>query len=402
VAGRADAPTATALDAEPLSKHDFTPDEFAARRAAVRQALAAQGLDWLVCCHPVSIHWLTGSDAKSYQEFQCLFMPAGDGPLVVLTRQGEVAEFLDDALVDEVVGWGGGLAEDPIPHFARLVDRLGLRRGRVGLEVPAYYLHPYQYLAVREVLGPALAAEPQDLVHGLKLVKSKAELHYIREAARLADLGMTAFARALAPGRSELALAGEVMQALMGAGSGIAASPINLVSGERSGFSHGAPTARVLQPGDFGSIEFGTTCRRYTATIGRQFAIGRPTARMLQLYDVVRRAQDACIAAIRAGVPATVPHEAAVRVIADAGLDAHRVHTTGYGLAPGFPPSWGEPLHMLNDSPYMLAAGMVLTVEPPVFIAEERLGARLIDNVLVTEEGAERLTGFSRALIVWG
>jgi Xaa-Pro dipeptidase len=78
------------------------------------------------------------------------------------------------------------------------------------------------------------------------------------------------------------------------------------------------------------------------------------------------------------------------------------VHTTGYGLAPGFPPSWGEPLHMLNDSPYMLAAGMVLTVEPPVFIAEERLGARLIDNVLVTEEGAERLTGFSRALIVWG
>ena len=400
MAGRADASPATPLDAEPLSKHDFTPAEFAARRAAVRGALAAQGLDWLVCCHPVSIHWLTGSDAKSYQEFQCLFMPAGDGPLVVLTRRGEVAEFLDDALVDEVVGWGGGIGEDPIPHFASLVDRLGLRRGRVGLEVPAYYLHPYHYLQVREVLGPALAAEPNSLVHGLKLVKSKAELDYIREAARLADLGMAAFARALASARSELALAGEVVHAIMAAGSGIAASPVNLVSGERSGFSHGGPTTRLLQAGDFGSIEFGATCRRYTATIGRQFAIGRPTARMLQLYDVVRRAQDACIAAIRAGVPATVPHEAAVRVIADAGLDAHRVHTTGYGLAPGFPPSWGEPLHLLNDSPYMLKAGMVLTIEPPVFIADERLGARLIDNVFVTEEGAERLTGFSRDLIV--
>lgn len=385
-----------------MSKHDFTPAEFTARRAAVRRALAREGLDWLVCIHPVSIHWLTGSDAKSYQEFQCLLVPAKEGPLTVLTRQGEVAEFLDDALVDEVVGWGGGVAEDPIPHFAALADRLGLSRGRVGLEVPTYYLNAHHYLALREVLGPALVAEPTNLVHDLKLVKSAAELGCIRAAAALADRGMAVFARALAPGQSELVLAGEVLQALMAAGSGIAASPVNLVSGERAGFSHGAPTTRVLQVGDFGSIEFGATSRRYTATIGRQFALGPPTARMLELYAVVRRAQDACIAAIRAGVPATVPHEAAARVIADAGLGACRVHTTGYGLAPGFPPSWGEPLHLLNDSPYTLEAGMVLTVEPPVFIAEERLGARLIDNVLVTEHGCERLTGFSRELIVAG
>jgi Xaa-Pro dipeptidase len=383
-----------------LSKHDFTTAEFAARRNAVRQAMTAEGLDWLVCFHPVSIHWLTGSDAKSYQEFQCLFVSAGERPLVILTRQGEVAEFLDDALVDEVVGWGGGIAEDPIPHFARAVDRLGLRRGRVGIEVPAYYLHPHHYVAVRDVLGTSLAAEPSNLVHDLKLVKSAAELGYIRDAARYADAAMVTFASTLSPGRSELEVAGEVYRTLLGLGSGLAASPINLVSGERSGFSHGAPTARVMQPGDFGSVEFGATARRYTATIGRQFALGAPTPRMLELYDIVRRAADACIAAIKAGVPATAPHEAAVRVIGDAGLDAHRVHTTGYGLAPGFPPSWGEPLHLLNDSPYTLEAGMVITIEPPVFIAEERLGARLIDNVLVTKDGCELLSRFSRELIV--
>jgi Xaa-Pro dipeptidase len=385
-----------------VSKHDFTAAELADRRRRVGAALAAQGLDWLVCFHPVSIHWLTGSDAKSYQEFQCLLVPAGPGPLVVLTRAGEVAEFRDDALVDEVVGWGGGIAEDPLPHFARLVERLGLTRARVGIEVPAYYLHPHHYLGVRDIIGSSLVAEPTTLVHDLKLVKSPAELACIREAARIADVAMAAFVDALAPGRSELAVAGEVYRALMAAGSGIAASPINLVSGERSGFSHGAPTTRMMRDGDFGSVEFGATSRRYTATIGRQFALGSPTPRMRELYDVVRRAADACIASIRAGVPATVPHEAASRVIAEAGLDAHRVHTTGYGLAPGFPPSWGEPLHILNDSPYTLAAGMVITVEPPVFIAEERLGARLIDNVLVTEDGAELLSRFGRELIVVG
>ena len=383
-----------------MSRHDFTAAEFADRRRRLRAALRERNIDWLVVIHPVSIHWLTGSDAKSYQEFQCLFFSAEEAPLVVLARAGEVAELRDDALVDEVVGWGGGIAEDPIPHFTAVAKRLGLMDARIGLEVPAYYLHPHHYLALREVLGTSLVAEPSTLVHDLKLVKSPAEIACIREAARLADAAMAVFASALRPGRSELSVAGEVMAALMKAGSGIAASPINLVSGERSGFSHGAPTQRLLRAGDFGSVEYGATWKRYTATIGRQFSMGPPTARMLGLYDIVRRAQDACIAAIRPGVGASVPHDAARAVIAEAGLDAHRVHTTGYGLAPGFPPSWGEPLHMLNDSPYTLEAGMVLSIEPPVFIAAERLGARLIDNVLVTEDGAEMLTGASRDLIV--
>ena len=81
-------------------------------------------------------------------------------------------------------------------------------------------------------------------------------------------------------------------------------------------------------------------------------------------------------------------------------MERYRVHTSGYGLAPGFPPTWGEPLHLLADSTYTLRAGMVITVEPPVFIGEERLGARLIDNVLVTHDGAELLSRFSRDLIV--
>jgi Xaa-Pro dipeptidase len=204
----------------------------------------------------------------------------------------------------------------------------------------------------------------------------------------------------LSPGRSELALAGTIMASLLSNDSGIAASPINLVSGERSGFSHGAPTERRLRAGDFGNVEFGATHRRYTATIGRQFSIGSPTARMRELYEVVRRACDACMAAIRDGVPATEPHAAAREVIGQAGMEPFRVHTSGYGLAPGFPPTWGEPLHLLADSTYTLRAGMVLSVEPPVFIGQEQLGARLIDNVLVTRDGAELLSSCSRDLIV--
>jgi len=382
-----------------MSRQDFDAAEFAERRARVRRAMAERDLAWLVLFHPVSIRWLTGSDAKSYQEFQCLLVPAADGPIAMMAREGERAEICDDALVDRLETFGGGENEDPIPRFRRLADELGLPAGRVGVEVPAYYLHPHHHVAIRDLLGSAFV-EVGGLVAELGLVKSPAELAYIRRAAAIADATLPSFVAGLRPGRSELEVAGEVYGGLMARGSGLAASPINLVSGERSCYSHGAPTERRLQAGDYGSIEYGATVRRYTATLGRQFCLGAPTPRMRELYEIVLRACDACIAEIRDGAPAMAPHEAARRVIGAAGLEHGRVHTSGYGLAPGFPPSWGEPMHMIGDSPHILRAGMVVSVEPPVFLQEERLGARIIDNVLVTRDGCELLTRSARDLIM--
>lgn len=383
-----------------MSKTDFPPEEFADRLRRVRAAIAASGLDWLLAIHPVSIHWLTGSDAKSFQAFQCLFVRADERPLVVLTREGERAEFEEDALVGEVRTWGGPEPEDPIDAFARLADDFGLRQGRGGMEAPAYYLHPHHYVRIKGLLGDALVAEPTTLIPDLKLVKSAREIALIREASRIADGAMEAFAGALGEGRSELELCGVVYGALLGAGSGLPASTLNLVSGERAHFAHGAPTNRKLRRGDAGNIEFGAAFRRYTTTIGRNFSMGPSSPRLREVERVVREAADACIAAIRPGVAATAPHEAAKAVIAKAGLDRFRIHTTGYGIAPGFPPSWGEPIHLFGASPYVLEAGMVLSVEPPVFIPAERIGVRIIDNVLVTAAGAELLSRYPREIIV--
>ena len=106
------------------------------------------------------------------------------------------------------------------------------------------------------------------------------------------------------------------------------------------------------------------------------------------------------MAEMRDGVPAIVPHEAAKRVIADAGLDQFRAHTTGYGMAPGFPPSWGESPNMFGGTADTLRAGMVVSVEPALFLAEEQLGVRLIDNVIVTQDGVELLTQTPQDLII--
>jgi len=383
-----------------MSKHDFPLEEFRTRQSRVRQAIAKAGLDWLIVIHPVSIHWLIGAETKSYQAFQCLPVAAAAKPLVMFTRESERYEFEDDTLADEVRGWGGSEPEDPIDAFARLADDLGLRKAKVGMEVPAYYLHPHHYVRLKSFLGEALVAEPSNLVAELKTVKSPAELALIREASRIADHAMDACVRGFREGRSELAVAGDIYHALLSEGSSLPASTINLVSGERLRFSHGAPTLRRIRRGDCGNVEYGAAYKRYTTTIGRQFSLGPPSARLKEVYEVVRRAGEAMMAEIRAGVPAIKPHEAAKRIIAQAGFDRYRIHTSGYGIAPGVPPAWGEPVNMFGGSKDTLAAGMVVSVEPPVFIGEEKLGARIIDNVLVTETGCERLSRWSRELIV--
>ena len=99
-------------------------------------------------------------------------------------------------------------------------------------------------------------------------------------------------------------------------------------------------------------------------------------------------------------MPATVPRQAAAKIIADAGMDRYRLHMTGYALGAAFPPSWVEPLVMDSGCPFTPQAGMVIAVEPPLFGLEEDLGVRIVDNVLVTDTGCEPLSKTTRDLIV--
>jgi Xaa-Pro dipeptidase len=385
-----------------MSKHDFPEAEFRERQERTRQAIVDAGLDWFLAINPVSLHWLIGSDTKGYASFQCLPISAKPNPLVMFARETDRNELEHDTLVDEVRGWNGREPEDPMDGFARFVRDLGLTNARVGMEVPSWYLHPHHYLRIKSILGDALVAEPNALVLDLKLVKSSREQDYVRQSARIAGAALGALLTRVAEDRTELELAAAAFQTLLSAGSGLPASTMNLVTGERCSTVLGAPTSRRLKRGDPGHAEVAAAVKRYTSTIGRVWSLGEPTRRLRDLHDVVRQASDATIAAMRDGVPATVPHEAAKRVYIEAGLDQYRQHTSGYGMAAGFPPSWGEPVNMFGGNKYMLRAGMIVSVEPNLFIHEERLGVRIIDNVLITETGAELLSDRPRELVVIG
>lgn len=383
-----------------MSRTFFPIAEFESRHKKVRAAMDDLGLDLLLVLAPSHVNYLIGTPAKGYQELQVLFFPREPGPLTLLTRLCEVPLFQAESLAEDIRGWGGREPEDPIAAVQQVLEEKGWLGRRIGLEVPDYYLHPYHHQKLVAVLGDSLVADATDLIGTVKLVKSTAEIDYVRKAAAILDTAMETCRDSIAAGRTERLVSADVHHTLMASGSDIPSSPMNFLTGPRTAYAHGEPTDRVLQAGDFMHIQFGAHYRRYCCTIGRQLCLGEPTARMREVHRVAREAGDACMDAMRAGVPATVPHEAAKRVIADAGMDRYRLHMTGYAVGAAFPPSWVEPLVMDSGCPHTLQAGMVIAVEPPLFGLEEGLGVRIIDNVLVTESGCERLSKTTRDLIV--
>ena len=177
-----------------MSKQYFAKSEFEDRQSKVREAMSKAGIELLLVIAPVHINYLTGASAKGYQEFQVLFFPLEGGPLVIQSRLAEVPMLLADSFVDEVRGWGGREPEDPIEVFREILQAKGYKGLKVGLEVPSYYLHPHHHNQLVDLLGTDLVIDATDLIGNIKLIKSPAEIDYVRKAGEMVDTFRTSAA----------------------------------------------------------------------------------------------------------------------------------------------------------------------------------------------------------------
>ena len=383
-----------------MSKNDFEISEFEKRHSRVRLEMEKSGIELLLVFAPANINYLIGTPSKGYQEFQVLFFPLKPDKLTIITRLPDSPHLKAESLADEVIGWGGREPEDPIDVMKRVMRERNFSGLQTGVEVPYYYLHPYDYKKIIDLIGDSLVKDATDLIGSIRLTKSPAEIEYVKKAAHILDKSMETCLKSINAGKTERQVSADIHHTLLLSGSDIPSSPMNFLTGPRSAFAHAEPSDRVISNGDFMHIQFGAHWKRYCCTIGRQISLGKPTQRMLDIYQVARDAVDACIAAIKPDVPATVPHEAAKNIISKAGMDSYRLHMTGYAVGAAFPPSWVEPLVLESNCPYILQEGMVIAVEPPLFGFEDGLGVRVIENVLINKNGAQALCKTTRDLII--
>jgi Xaa-Pro aminopeptidase len=275
-------------------------------------------------------------------------------------------------------------------------DALKARRGTIRLAFAPAQLTVAQKSSLQLAAGTRLRwlAAP-DLIERLRAVKDAQELAIIRESARLISEVWTASVRRVKPGISELAVAADIERGMKLAGASGPSFETIVASGPRSAWPHARPTPKLLRKNELVVLDQGAILRDYCSDMTRTVFLGRSTAavrgKVHSLYHAVLHAQEAAIAAIRPGVTAATVDAAARKVFKQSGLERYFTHSTGHGL--------GLEIHEMprlgRGEETLLEAGMVVTVEPGVYI--ERLGGiRIEDEVLVTARGAEILTSASR------
>ncbi len=232
-----------------------------------------------------------------------------------------------------------------------------------------------------------------DPVAELRQCKDRGEVLRIKSAIRRAEDSYRELRRVIRPGMTEQEVGLRLEFLMRERGARRPAFDLIVASGANGAMPHATVSKRRLRTGDMVTIDFGAEADGYYCDITRTFCVGRPSPRQREIHALVLRAQEAAIGAIRPGASCRSVDVAARDIIAAAGHGDHFGHATGHGI--GLAVHEGPTLSSLSKN--TLAAGMVVTAEPGVYIPGWG-GVRIEDMILVTERGHTVLTSLSRDL----
>jgi len=287
------------------------------------------------------------------------------------------------------------------PSMTAAAEWLSANASRFGRKTPRRLGIESEHLTVagRSQLASSLRSgfrlrETRGLVEQARMVKDEDEIARLRAAA---VLGASLFERALEvirAGVQESEVAAEMEYAARRGGAEEMSFPTIVAGGKRSALPHGRASRAAIPPRGFVVCDFGVILAGYCSDRTRTVHVGRPTSKVRQMYDAVREAQAAAIETVKAGVSVGEVDWAARSMLKKKGLARHFTHSTGHGVGLEI----HEPPRLAEGQSEILRPGMVITIEPGVYV-EGSGGVRIEDMVVVTERGCEVLAPTSKELI---
>ena len=233
------------------------------------------------------------------------------------------------------------------------------------------------------------------LANGIREIKCEEEVEKMQKAQDIAEKALEELLHMVKPGVAERDLANELEYLMRKFGAdGISFDTI-AVSGANSSKPHGVPGEKLIEAGDFLTIDFGALYDHYHSDTTRTFAVGQPTEEMVNVYETVRKAQQAGLDYVRPGISAFDLDKACRDIIADAGSGEYFGHSTGHGV--------GVEIH---EHPFAgpkseetIRENAVVTVEPGIYLPG-KFGVRIEDMVLVTPDGHRNFCHLTKELVV--
>lgn len=375
--------------------------EFRARAARIQCKLRDHGLDAMIVTSPTNVWYVTGFWEFIPIRMEMAVVPA-EGDCVFLVSKNEHEYASRTSWIDDVRYYTEfpeeGRHQNPYDLLAQVLREKKLERATIGVEEAMLPLAEYRHFGE---IGPnARFADASAVLRELRMVKSPYEIDLLRRAGKVATAAWDASLHFAKPGVQEY----EVAQAARHAATEMAASlfspedtdhsPLTdgvqlIQSGARSSISHGRGSPNRLRRGDMVAMCFCMTnqFKGYRVGFSRNFALSEPSAEMIKVYDLIYRAQQEALAAVRPGVPASRLDAMVREIIDDAGYGEHIEHRLGRGV--GLDIAEAPDLKEGDDS--LLEPGMTLSVEPAIYITGQ-WGIQIEDSIVVTPTGFEYLT----------
>lgn len=358
-------------------------DYHARRREALARTLRGDGPEALLVTNPINVTYLTGFSGDS-------------GNLIVSRNRALLisdARFTEQ-LAEECPGLEVTIrppAQSLPQATAAALTQLGYRT--VGFESATATVADLETL--RELAPTISWAGDRHRVEQLRAVKDPAEIAQIREAISIAERAFTVLQALLRPEDSEKDLCDALEGYMRRAGGKGSSFPSIVAVGDRSALPHAPPTQRRVGEADFLLVDWGASGRFYKSDLTRVLATRTISPKLQEVYKVVMQARERAIRCIRPGTKAHDVDAAARTAIAEAGYGEYFGHGLGHGI--------GLQVHeapsLRPNSETVLQAGMVVTVEPGIYLRGWG-GVRIEDDVLVTPDGCEVLTHVARDLAV--
>ena len=279
-------------------------------------------------------------------------------------------------------------AETAADALARVLDALGLRGARVGLDDPARPgAAPIATRLTRVRLTPAVGA-----VAGARLVKGPYEIECLAQALRIAEEAIHGVLGDLKPGTTERE-AVELYERAVASRRGTPYAAI-IAFGPTAALPAAPPGDRALRAGELVRFDVGCIFKGYRGDVARMGVLGEPTSRAQRAYEAVEAGVQAGLDAIRPGADGATVFEATVAAVRAAGLPEFRRHHVGHGI--GLEAAEAPWLRPAGEA---LEAGMVLRVEAPYYELGA-FGVTVKETVLVTRSGASGVNRSHRGLVL--
>ncbi|MFJ7510056.1 M24 family metallopeptidase [Peribacillus simplex] len=314
---------------------------------------------------------------------------------VVLISQKE-AKFITDFRYVEQAGKQAPDYEI-VQHKGTIIEEVGkqaeaMNIGKLGFEQE--HLTYATYKAYEAAIDGQLLPV-SGVIENLRLIKTSSEIKILKEAAAIADAAFTHILDFLRPGISELDVSNELEFFMRKQGATSSSFDIIVASGIRSALPHGVATDKIIEKGDFVTLDYGAYYNGYVSDITRTLAVGKPSEELINIYDIVLEAQLRGMAGIKPGMTGREADALTRNLIEEKGYGQYFGHSTGHGI--GLEVHEGPALSFRSD--IILEPGMAVTVEPGIYLPGVG-GVRIEDDTIVTIEGNEALTHSTKELII--